>query len=122
MYRRLFNIAVILSPMLILATVALWVRSYSYPCDMSLGAPLHNGSLETGSEWAWRISSANGTLKIDPVCSFYSWSIPYWKLIAVWLIVPAYSAWHWIQRWRISRKPRGFCQSCGYDMCATPDR
>jgi hypothetical protein len=103
--------------------VALWSRSYTLPWKTEFGTPLHNGSIETGDEWAWRLSSSQGHIDLEPVCSFYSWRVTYWKIVALWLILPAYAVFLRAQNWRASRKPpKCSCKICGCDLRATPDR
>jgi hypothetical protein len=46
--------------------------------------------------------------------------VPYWSLMILCAIVPAWSTAH---AWRVRRRRKdGLCPSCGYDMRATPDR
>lgn len=46
--------------------------------------------------------------------------VPYWLLIAPWLIIPACWALSWSGSRR--REAAGLCSYCGYDLRATPDR
>src|SRR5436309_12606274 len=92
MRRLIFHGVGSASALLSALVIVLWVISYRAPRYLEFGAPLHNGSIESSSDWAWRIMSAAGAIDVEPVCSFYSWHIPYWKLVCLFLILPTLRA------------------------------
>lgn len=52
----------------------------------------------------------------DPSVRVVRMSVPIWLPLIIFGIAPAY----WITHHH--RYPKGCCQSCGYDLCETPDR
>lgn len=122
MKSRLLSLNATASLALCLVALTAWAVSYVRPGRFVVdGGAIHNDSIETGSEWAWRISSAAGVLDIAPVGSFYEWKIAYWKLVLAFLLLPAW----WLQcRLRARREwlLAGHCRNCGYDLRSSPER
>lgn len=116
------NLAAAASLVVCFTVMAAWAGSYARPGHFEVdGAALHNDSVEIGSEWAWRVSSARGVLDVQLVSSFYEWNIGYWKLALASLVLPG----RWAQlrlRRRRQRLLAGRCLTCGYDLRASTDR
>ena len=94
MTRRLLALAAVISTALSVGAIVAWIASDFRPAHFAIeGAAIHNDSVETGSEWAWWITSADGVLDVRPVDSFYEWKVPYWKLVAALLLVPAWQVY-----------------------------
>ena len=50
-------------------------------------------------------------------------AVPFVHLVLLSMVLPAAWASLWLaERRRERRHPPGFCQRCGYDLCATPER
>jgi hypothetical protein len=120
--RHLFIISSGLSLLLSIATLAMWVRSFTSPFGRTIdGNTLHNGSIETESDWAWIIYSSDGLLDINLVGSFYEWKVRYWEVFLLLLALPA----RWVQlrlRARRARSQIDLCGKCGYDLRASEER
>jgi hypothetical protein len=63
---------------------------------------------------------SNSNLGGTPMATSYALSIRYWIVVIAASIIPSF----WIRQWRKRRRHRriGLCQSCGYDLRATPGR
>jgi hypothetical protein len=126
---RLFTICSALSLLLCVATAIVWPWSlfYSYRLEYPHGTAawkIQNGSLEYDSLELY----STGTQAI----SFYTpgrlvmedtplliW--PFWRLFLASIPLPL--IWIKVRRAQVeSRRRRGLCRSCGYDLRATPDR
>jgi hypothetical protein len=144
--RRLFNWFAAVSLVLCMASIILWVRSFSCVDQIISGTgpwrwliKLGRGTLQIGQSranpsapplrWTWeRLAfSDHGIISSHPRFFHYvqngtGWaiSIPLWFLILCWLILPSFFL---NNRCRQRRRQRtGLCTSCGYDLRATPDR
>ncbi|HTL29344.1 MAG TPA: hypothetical protein VL282_08985 [Tepidisphaeraceae bacterium] len=100
------------------------------PTDGSdVGTSLTNGS--PSGMWLWEFagfalrrcaypySSHSGTRTYEEI-DYNAW-IPYWMLTIIFAAMPAW--WFFRvrrQRLRTSRRERGCCEHCGYDLRATP--
>jgi len=144
MKRPLFNLAAAVSLVMMLAVIALWVRSYRMydalatttqrfpPClvesnrgrlhAMVFGrrsppAPVVHWSYtsppasEHSPQFAWAYYP-------DPD-NIFRWTVafPHWFLCLVASLLPMY----WLLG-AYPRRPLGLCQTCGYDLRATPER
>jgi hypothetical protein len=50
----------------------------------------------------------------------WQWVAPYWAVVPPLALLPAVWSWRAVRRRRRSRQ--GMCQTCGYDLRATPER
>jgi hypothetical protein len=134
--RRLFNLAAAIFLVLCAATVALWVRSYSFRDDVeyrSVNVWSHTGRCRFAvvvPPTGFRLTSAD--IRHDstqPAYSAFSFDmtngrvhvcVPHWFVLAMFAAVPA--AWLSLYARIRRRLTRGRCTSCGYDLRATPDR
>jgi hypothetical protein len=71
--------------------------------------------------WADELQPADNTypITIPPAWSFRA-AIPFWFIMLLALILPAWRLW--ASRRRRRRTREGQCQVCGYDLHATPER
>jgi hypothetical protein len=132
--RILLNAATILSLVLCIATVALWVRSYLPEdlIDLGGGAADFDAGIRS-AEGGRFLDSAHGAVLISP----YAWRDPTTGqfvhtearvIVVLPYVLPAFltallpSHWLIMLYRRRRRRTNGHCQSCGYDLRATPDR
>jgi hypothetical protein len=109
--RWLANGATVLSLLLCVATAGAWVWSAQHPVstlfEVNKIGP-HGGSVaadgpgkwhfvsgqhEPISDWGIYIDVDRDGLDIRPFSSFYEWTIPWWRLILLWLIIPCLRIW-----------------------------
>jgi predicted amidophosphoribosyltransferase len=120
---RIFNIAAMLSLLLLIATSALWIVSYWHPFVLV--------TIPTQSQNHWKdhfISVSHGrfyharwfvspylTARGPTVENSIECNYP----VVAFAILPTV----WLIRLRLQqRRPAGTCPKCAYDMRATPDR
>jgi predicted amidophosphoribosyltransferase len=48
--------------------------------------------------------------------------VPYWLLVLLFAIAPAWWVLRWRHRWIARRIKQGLCPVCGYDLRASPQR
>lgn len=96
----MLNLASAVSLLLLAATSVVWPVSYTSRWSADFGAPLHNGSTERSTDWAWHLRSADGTIHLAPVNSLYGWDTPYWKLALLFAVAPGWQAARWLRRRR----------------------
>ena len=105
--RILLNTAAVLSLLLFVGVILLWVRNFGIYTNLDdWGTSTRPGALRV------RVGRENG--------DGWMWTVDYWKLALLALVLPAYRLRLWM------RSPRhataGLCAQCGYDLRATPDR
>jgi hypothetical protein len=81
-------------------------------------------TLDLGRHAVWHVAGL-GYVRWDlppknPIIMFRGILVSYWVLIAIFILLPAYSFWRWLNRKR--SVTLGLCTTCGYDLRATPDR
>ena len=138
MKQHLSNLIALVSLLLLLASAALWVRSYRFP-ENRTGESLsfrrsdprwwvisHRGTFtlcrQNGKDWGQEFGDVEGLgFKFGglrgPQGSLWNLQVPYWFATAVFLLPPAL----WAARDRRLRKRRrmGLCRRCGYDLRAS---
>jgi hypothetical protein len=124
--RYILNGFVALSLHLCVATVVLWIWSYQSPWGNSRqlsGSIGPNGGFDRVIDSNWKLWSNQGMLWIEPPHGVNHWDIPYWKIVVLWLISPAWQLIPW-KVWSCRKNPvsLSLCPTCGYDLRATPDR
>ena len=137
MKRPLFNLAAAVSLVMMLAMVVLWVRSYSRTFLLHESSrtviALEEGRLElllnryhVQRRWfsfkalGVRVESFNGYTEGVPFWGLVM-SLPLWLPVAVAAVVPGYCVFRRLV-WRPQITNPTICQSCGYDLRATPQR
>jgi hypothetical protein len=126
--RWLFNGLAALSLLFCFAIMVLWVRSYSFFLPVQFGDHLvfrhGQNSLELDS-FRGQISLhaptsvvvANGVWQFTAPREYFG--IPHFVASGLLILLPSYWMFGFL---RTQPRPRGFCQHCGYDLRATPDR
>ena len=103
----LLNAVAVLSLLLFVGVILLWVRNVGIYTNLDdRGRSTRPGALRV------RVGRENG--------DGWMWTVGYWKIALLSLVVPAYRLRLWM------RAPQhatiGLCPTCGYDLRATPER
>jgi hypothetical protein len=146
MRRRLFNALAVMSLVVCMAMIALWARSY-WRCDVisrasatmnppglrtrtamsskgviALNWANHQSSMPVRQSWTrWkRYNSDAVDIRVGWLRKEGSWEVhlPHWVYILLASVLPSW----WLLRWRARREKAWLCQTCGYDLRATPER
>jgi hypothetical protein len=148
--RQVFSELAMLSLVLCVATIALWTRSYMSPDDFQLSDKTtlkfmdgqiivlvwnHTAVFVPGRDNLsdYRKNRSNGWEGLGFEYLFYNnpwenngrsvFSVPFWSIMGISLIMPCFSIIAFTSGRRKARNAaRGICLTCGYDLCATPDR
>jgi hypothetical protein len=136
MKRRLFNLAVAVSLVTMLAIVALWVRSYWRTdsverTDLSVRTRVFQQTAVVS--YRGRISLGRFAVTVGaselPLTEIHEWSrnssiyspevvtIPHWTFVGTATVLPV--CWYVGRQRKI---PQGACKRCGYELRATPER
>jgi hypothetical protein len=151
MKRRILHFFISLSLLVCVATAALWIRSsraadllvhmrsnssqvfFSSAGDLGFELILESPNLERDARWSWERLGAGRPRLFAPAMGFstrvekvagttyqhYVGWLGDWLICLVTGILPVI---HGIRWRRTKRRPDGVCQTCGYDLRATPER
>lgn len=106
MKRRLFNLLAAVSMVMLATTAILWIGSHISPWELSIR--------RAHGDFHLQMWSRDGHFYIGETHHFEYWLIGYWKLLILFLLLPARQTFVW-RRAKVQSKV-GLCIACGYNL------